>query len=449
MKNKTTTIWKRYKRRIVCALAGILLVQSCYMTKAQELAAAVESISDNTVEESFFWGEEEAFGEKEDVLREAETPGTDDSWPEDAEEETPGSEEKDSQETVSDNSISENSAESGGLTENREEQSVSENSAEDTEEESVSENSAEDTEEESVSENSTEDTEEESVSENSTKDTAGESVSENSAEDTAGESVSENSTEDTEEESVSENSTQESVSAAADGIRASVPPTAPVIKSVVPKDTTAEIRFTHLLVGEQSAGIRYEALLTDEVSGAKRTISETDAETVTKNGFDGITINTFRLGGLSANKKYSVILQAKYVGEAESAASAKKAFATKKDMLATDKTMKIRYADVEELKNDRTRKPVEVPTDGVVMKPGDSCALYAQVSRLMRAVETDKLKWTVTPLSEGLPKNGLKVKAGKSTYEAVLTARTPGSYQVTATNTLSKEEAVCFQVTVK
>ena len=410
MKNKTTTIWKRYKRRIVCALAGILLVQSCYMTKAQELAAAVESISDNTVEESFFWGEEEAFGEKEDVLREAETPGTDDSWPEDAEEETPGSEEKDSQETVSDNSISENSAESGGLTENREEQSVSENS---------------------------------------TKDTAGESVSENSAEDTAGESVSENSTEDTEEESVSENSTQESVSAAADGIRASVPPTAPVIKSVVPKDTTAEIRFTHLLVGEQSAGIRYEALLTDEVSGAKRTISETDAETVTKNGFDGITINTFRLGGLSANKKYSVILQAKYVGEAESAASAKKAFATKKDMLATDKTMKIRYADVEELKNDRTRKPVEVPTDGVVMKPGDSCALYAQVSRLMRAVETDKLKWTVTPLSEGLPKNGLKVKAGKSTYEAVLTARTPGSYQVTATNTLSKEEAVCFQVTVK
>lgn len=397
MKNKTTTIWKRYKRRIVCALAGILLVQSCYMTKAQELAAAVESISDNTVEESFFWGEEEAFGEKEDVLREAETPGTDDSWPEDAEEETPGSEEKDSQETVSDNSISENSAESGGLTENREEQSVSENSAEDTEEESVSENS----------------------------------------------------TEDTEEESVSENSTQESVSAAADGIRASVPPTAPVIKSVVPKDTTAEIRFTHLLVGEQSAGIRYEALLTDEVSGAKRTISETDAETVTKNGFDGITINTFRLGGLSANKKYSVILQAKYVGEAESAASAKKAFATKKDMLATDKTMKIRYADVEELKNDQTKKPVEVPTDGVVMKPGDSCALYAQVSRLMRAVETDKLKWTVTPLSEGLPKNGLKVKAGKSTYEAVLTARTPGSYQVTATNTLSKEEAVCFQVTVK
>ena len=412
MKNKTTTIWKRYKRRIVCALAGILLVQSCYMTRAQELAAAVESISDNTVEESFFWEEEEAFGEKEDVSREAETPGTDDPWPEDAEEETPGSKEKDSQETVSDNSISENSAESGGLTENREEQTVSENTAE-----------------ESVSENSTEDTAEESVSENSTEDTAEESVSENS---------------------VSENTTHvDSMSAAADGIRASVPPTSPVIKSVVPKDTTAEIRFTHLLVGEQSAGIRYEALLTDEVSGAKRTISETDAETVTKDGFDGITINTFRLGGLSANKKYSVILQAKYVGEAESAASAKKAFATKKDMLATDKTMKIRYADVEELKNDRTRKPVEVPTDGVVMKSGDSCALYAQVSRLMRAVETDKLKWTVTPLSEGLPKNGLKVKAGKSTYEAVLTARTPGSYQVTATNTLSKEEAVCFQVTVK
>ncbi len=306
----------------------------------------------------------------------------------------------------------------------------------------MSENSAEDTAEESVSENSTEDTAEESVSENSTEDTAEESVSENSV----SESVSENST----LESVSENTTHvDSMSAAADGIRASVPPTSPVIKSVVPKDTTAEVRFTHLLVGEQSAGIRYEALLTDEVSGAKRTISETDAETVTKDDFDGITINIFRLDGLSANKKYSVILQAKYVGEAESAVSAKKAFATKKDMLATDKTMKIRYADVEELKNDRTRKPVEVPTDGVVMKSGDSCALYAQVSRLMRAVETDKLKWTVTPLSEGLPKNGLKVKAGKSTYEAVLTARTPGSYQVTATNTLSKEEAVCFQVTVK
>ena len=431
-------IGKRHKKWIACAMAGILLVQSYPMADAAELAGSMDSVSENTVGENVSWEktEEETTAERETVqeTEAQETAERADTW---------------SEETVSQNSISENST--AGETaagdseplENTAEESVSENTTEEsvsenTTEESVSENTAE----ESVSENTTE----ESVSENTTE----ESVSENTAE----ESVSENTT----EESVSGNGTQETVSAntmsadstaAGAGSRVSAPPAAPVIKSIVPKDTTAEIRFTHLLEESQSTGILYEVQLVDEVNGEERTLSGKETGTVSIGGYDGRELNTFRMDGLSANKKYSVVLRAKYGDAGESVTSAKKTFTTKKDMLATDGSMKIRYADMETLKNDRTKKPEEVPADGVAMNAGESCALYAQVSRLMRAVETDKLKWTITPLGADSPKNGLKVKASKSTYEAVLTAETPGRYQVTATNTLSKETAAVFQVTVK
>lgn len=439
MKTKMEMIWKRYKKGIACVLAAVLLVQSCYMTKAQELSAALESVSENAVDES---GSGEAL--TQDALRDSGMKETDALWTGDAE-----GEEKFSRETVSQNSVSENTTD----------ESVSENTTgevvpDDALDESVSENTADESEpgnmtEESVSEN----TPEESVSENTLEESVSENALEESvSENTMDESVSEN----TADESVSENATEDSVSVntmrvdsaeAAD--RASVPPTAPTVKSVVPKDTTALIHFTHLLEGGQNEGILYEALLTDEVSGTERILSGNEAGVVTIGGYDGSRPNTFRLSGLSANKKYSVVLQAKYKDAGTPVSSAKKTFTTKKDMLATDGTTKVRYADMEALKNDRTKKPEEVPATGVEMRTGESCGLYAQVSRLMRAVETDKLKWTVTPLREDSAKNGLKVKAGKSTYEAVLTAQMPGSYQVTATNTISKEEVARFQVTVK
>ena len=439
MKTKMEMIWKRYKKGIACVLVAVLLVQSCYMTKAQELSAALESVSENAVDES---GSGEAL--TQDALRDSGMQETDALWTGDAE-----GEEKFSRETVSQNSVSENTTD----------ESVPENTTgevvpDDALDESVSENTADESEpgnmtEESVSEN----TPEESVSENTLEESVSENALEESvSENTMDESVSEN----TADESLSENTTEDSVSVntmrvdsaeAAD--RASVPPTAPTVKSVVPKDTTALIHFTHLLEGGQNEGILYEALLTDEVSGTERILSGNEAGVVTIGGYDGSRPNTFRLSGLSANKKYSVVLQAKYKDAGTPVSSAKKTFTTKKDMLATDGTTKVRYADMEALKNDRTKKPEEVPATGVEMRTGESCGLYAQVSRLMRAVETDKLKWTVTPLREDSAKNGLKVKAGKSTYEAVLTAQMPGSYQVTATNTISKEEVARFQVTVK
>ena len=439
MKTKMEMIWKRYKKGIACVLVAVLLVQSCYMTKAQELSAALESVSENAVDES---GSGEAL--TQDALRDSGMQETDALWTGDAE-----GEEKFSRETVSQNSVSENTTD----------ESVSENTTgevvpDDALDESVSENTADESEpgnmtEESVSEN----TPEESVSENTLEESVSENALEESvSENTMDESVSEN----TADESLSENTTEDSVSVntmrvdsaeAAD--RASVPPTAPTVKSVVPKDTTALIHSTHLLEGGQNEGILYEALLTDEVSGTERILSGNEAGVVTIGGYDGSRPNTFRLSGLSANKKYSVVLQAKYKDAGTPVSSAKKTFTTKKDMLATDGTTKVRYADMEALKNDRTKKPEEVPATGVEMRTGESCGLYAQVSRLMRAVETDKLKWTVTPLREDSAKNGLKVKAGKSTYEAVLTAQMPGSYQVTATNTISKEEVARFQVTVK
>lgn len=49
----------------------------------------------------------------------------------------------------------------------------------------------------------------------------------------------------------------------------------------------------------------------------------------------------------------------------------------------------------------------------------------------------------------GVAEKRLEGSGGKSTYEAVLTAASSGSYQVTAVNTLSKETVSTFQVTVK
>lgn len=413
---------KRHKEGLACIMAAVLLLVSYPVAEAAEPAANGEIAAESAEEVSAY---EE--GTQEDVFEEPDAVQEPEAQKPETQKEAVNKEDAGLKETVSDNSISENSISENSVSENSTETAVEVENDGLTEEESVSEN----TPEESVSEN----TQEGSVSEN----TPEESVSENTPE----ESVSEN----TPEESISANTMGAAdVTALADGV--SVPPTAPTIKSIVPKDTTAEVCFTYLLEGEQTAQLQYEALIRDEVKGVDLPIqSGKENGIVTISGYDGKQLNTFRIGGLASNKKYSVVLRAKYGETGEPVSSIKKIFTTKKDMISTDGSMKVHYADLEQLKNDSTKKPAEVPTTGVEMKTGESCALYAQVSRLMRAVETDKLKWTVTPLEESL-KNGLKVKASKSTYEAVLTAGEPGHYQVTAVNTLSKKTVSTFQVTV-
>lgn len=431
---------KRHKEGLACIMAAVLLLVSYPVAEAAEPAANGEIAAESAEEVSAY---EE--GTQEDVFEEPDAVQEPEAQKPETQKEAVNKEDAGLKETVSDNSISENSISENSVSENSTETAVEVENDGLTEEESVSEN----TPEESVSEN----TPEESVSENTPEESVSENTQEGSvSENTPEESVSEN----TPEESVSENTPEESISAntmgaadvtaLADGV--SVPPTAPTIKSIVPKDTTAEVCFTYLLEGEQTAQLQYEALIRDEVKGVDLPIqSGKENGIVTISGYDGKQLNTFRIGGLASNKKYSVVLRAKYGETGEPVSSIKKIFTTKKDMISTDGSMKVHYADLEQLKNDSTKKPAEVPTTGVEMKTGESCALYAQVSRLMRAVETDKLKWTVTPLEESL-KNGLKVKASKSTYEAVLTAGEPGHYQVTAVNTLSKETVSTFQVTV-
>lgn len=431
---------KRHKEGLACIMAAVLLLVSYPVAEAAEPAANGEIAAESAEEVSAY---EE--GTQEDVFEEPDAVQEPEAQKPETQKEAVNKEDAGLKETVSDNSISENSISENSVSENSTETAVEVENDGLTEEESASEN----TPEESVSEN----TPEESVSENTPEESVSENTQEGSvSENTPEESVSEN----TSEESVSENTPEESISAntmgaadvtaLADGV--SVPPTAPTIKSIVPKDTTAEVCFTYLLEGEQTAQLQYEALIRDEVKGVDLPIqSGKENGIVTINGYDGKQLNTFRIGGLASNKKYSVVLRAKYGETGEPVSSIKKIFTTKKDMISTDGSMKVHYADLEQLKNDSTKKPAEVPTTGVEMKTGESCALYAQVSRLMRAVETDKLKWTVTPLEESL-KNGLKVKASKSTYEAVLTAGEPGHYQVTAVNTLSKETVSTFQVTV-
>ena len=417
-------------------MAAVLLLAAHPVAEAAEPAADGEIAAESTEKVPAY---EE--GIEEDVLEEVDA--AQESVIQKREQQEPEKkEEADLEETVSDNSVSENTISENSVSENNTENVAEEDTS--TEDGTAAEEDAltEDEDEESVSEN----TPEESVSEN----TPEESVSANTPE----ESVSGN----TPEESVSANTAEESVSsntmsvdndAPALTAEGTVPPTAPTIKSIVPKDTTAQICFTHLLEDAQAAQIQYEVLVRDEVKGVDLPIQQGKEDGVlTIVGYDGNLLNTFRIAGLAANKKYSVVLRAKYGDGGQPVSSVKKIFTTKKDMIATDGSLKVHYADLEQLKNDHVR-PMEVQKTGVEMRTGESCALYAQVSRLMRAVETDKLRWTVTPLGEESPKNGLKVQASKSTYEAVLTAAASGSYQVTAVNTLSKETVSTFQVTVK
>lgn len=427
---------KRHKQGIACLMAAVLLLAAHPVAEAAEPAADGEIAAESTEKvPAYEEGIEEDVLEEVDAAQESEIQKREQQEPE-------KKEEAGLEETVSDNSVSENTISENSVSENNTENVAEEDTS--TEDGTAAEEDAltEGEDEESVSEN----TPEESVSEN----TPEESVSENTPE----ESVSEN----TSEESVSENTAEESVSsntmsvdndAPALTTEGTVPPTAPTIKSIVPKDTTAQICFTHLLEDAQAAQIQYEVLVRDEVKGVDLPIQQGKEDGVlTIVGYDGNLLNTFRIAGLAANKKYSVVLRAKYGDGGQPVSSVKKTFTTKKDMIATDGSLKVHYADLEQLKNDHI-KPTEVQKTGVEMRTGESCALYAQVSRLMRAVETDKLRWTVTPLGEASPKNGLKVQASKSTYEAVLTAAASGSYQVTAVNTLSKETVSTFQVTVK
>ncbi len=427
---------KRHKQGIACLMAAVLLLAAHPVAEAAEPAADGEIAAESTEKvPAYEEGIEEDVLEEVDAAQESEIQKREQQEPE-------KKEEAGLEETVSDNSVSENTISENSVSENNTENVAEEDTS--TEDGTAAEEDAlkEGEDEESVSEN----TPEESVSEN----TPEESVSENTPE----ESVSEN----TPEESVSENTAEESVSsntmsvdndAPALTTEGTVPPTAPTIKSIVPKDTTAQICFTHLLEDAQAAQIQYEVLVRDEVKEVDLPIQQGKEDGVlTIVGYDGNLLNTFRIAGLAANKKYSVVLRAKYGDGGQPVSSVKKTFTTKKDMIATDGSLKVHYADLEQLKNDHI-KPTEVQKTGVEMRTGESCALYAQVSRLMRAVETDKLRWTVTPLGEESPKNGLKVQASKSTYEAVLTAAASGSYQVTAVNTLSKETVSTFQVTVK
>ncbi len=436
---------KRHKQGIACLMAAVLLLAARPVAEAAEPAADGEIAAESTEKvPAYEEGIEEDVLEEVDAAQESEIQKREQQEPE-------KKEEAGLEETVSDNSVSENTISENSVSENNTENVAEEDTS--TEDGTAAEEDAltEGEDEESVSEN----TPEESVSEN----TPEESVSENTPEESVSENTSEESvSENTPEESVSENTAEESVSsntmsvdndAPALTTEGTVPPTAPTIKSIVPKDTTAQICFTHLLEDAQAAQIQYEVLVRDEVKGVDLSIQQGKEDGVlTIVGYDGNLLNTFRIAGLAANKKYSVVLRAKYGDGGQPVSSVKKTFTTKKDMIATDGSLKVHYADLEQLKNDHIR-PTEVQKTGVEMRTGESCALYAQVSRLMRAVETDKLRWTVTPLGEESPKNGLKVQASKSTYEAVLTAAASGSYQVTAVNTLSKETVSTFQVTVK
>lgn len=248
--------------------------------------------------------------------------------------------------------------------------------------------------------------------------------------------------------------------------------TAPVIKSVTTRDTTAVVKFVPNDVvrsitgaeGENESGY-YTITLTDKVTGKELnavnvTEEEQEAEYTYKfsiipgEGTEKAPLYTCEIAGLSSNKAYTVVVTAHYgAGENELKQSSKAmSFTTKKEMLtAAGGSLEVSYIKMEELQENPNDAGTKISYDEMnPLECNTTYALMAEVSNLARALETEKLTWTIlTDENKAVDKKAVTLKAGVSTFEAQLEIKKPGIYNITAASTVTKEKLSVFVVEVK
>ena len=246
---------------------------------------------------------------------------------------------------------------------------------------------------------------------------------------------------------------------------------APAIKSAATKDIAAVIKFTPsdeiLSVSgeaEESGERRYYTLvLTDKITGKALNgvnITNGDGEgefdyryrfLIGSDSTETKPLYTCEVEGLLSNKAYIAQIIAHYKpseGEEMEKGSNKLTFTTKKEMLATGGSLETRIVAMETLQKepDNSGSAVNYET-GVSVECNKSYALMAEVSNLSRALETEKLSWTVlTDGRKAADKNSASIKVSASTFEAQLEIKKEGSYVVKAVSSVTKEELAVFVV---
>lgn len=260
--------------------------------------------------------------------------------------------------------------------------------------------------------------------------------------------------------------------------------TAPVIKKITTRDTTAVLKFTpndvvRSVTGEKDAkGGRgyYTLTLTDKVTGkeietvntadipaeAKAAATCTYSLSIGTDSTETAPLYTCEIQGLSSNKTYTAILVAHYDygeggGEPLVKPSKSMNFTTKKVMLTTGGSLDVSYVSMEALRIDPNAAGSMIG-DGkdpgvkeVSLECNKPYALFAEVTNLSRALETEKLKWTIQIVNDDgtkktADKKSATLKAGVSTYEVQLELTVPGRYIVTAVSTVNKETLAEFVV---
>lgn len=237
--------------------------------------------------------------------------------------------------------------------------------------------------------------------------------------------------------------------------------TAPVIKNVEAKDITARALFTLSSSVQELNGEKYyyTAEITDNVTGKELNVI-TLRDVTDYNGTDvaayfetgesdakGVIPYYCNIYGLSVNKSYNLSVTAHYIGTEDSYEKSSKAmkFATKKDLLTSGGALTVSYVSMDELRKDVNHPGTVIDAEEeIVLVNNSPYALFADVNNLSRALETDKIRWTI---SSGNTK-AATIRANVTGYEAVLTTQKTGRFVVTATSQVTKEVLASFAVKV-
>ena len=247
--------------------------------------------------------------------------------------------------------------------------------------------------------------------------------------------------------------------------------TAPVIKSVTTRDTMAVVKFVPNDIirsieapNEENENGYYTIKLTDKVTGdvldaGDVTFQEQEAEYSYKfsiipgEGTEKAPLYTCEIMGLSSNKAYTLVITANYgMGENKLEKPSKAtSFTTKKEMLTgAGGSLQVFYIKLDDLRKDPDNEGTKVSYEEKnSFECNQTYALMAEVSNLSRALETEKLTWTIlTEQEKAANKKDVTLKAGASTFEAQLEIKKPGTYIITAASTVNKEKLFRFYVEV-
>ncbi|MCM1112727.1 MAG: leucine-rich repeat protein [Muribaculum sp.] len=215
----------------------------------------------------------------------------------------------------------------------------------------------------------------------------------------------------------------------------------PVIRSVVPRDTTAAVKFVPDAAVLSLAGADgfYSITLKEKTTGR-----EADAEyrfLIGEDSTQTAPLYTCEISGLDRNKAYTVAVTAHQGADgSRTKTSPEISFTTRKAMLTDDDVLDVRVVSMEELRKEPDAEGILIGSEGIAIPWQKSYALTADVNNLSRALETEKVSWVVSD------KQAVTLKVSASTFEAQLEVKEIGIYTITATSTLTKKKLAEFTV---